>query len=240
MKVKSIDILTGLTGTDKVGLNLDADSPFPEMGYPASANVECRHGFGLEWAERNFPGVHIEVMDAKTGKRTIKSATGVLVTGGAGLALPEPKPFFSEGPEEPRVPSRLRLSNEGKKRMGEAFGTHIAKHKAEAAAERFSRPVQQIPDELLPPVPVQDTEPEPKQATMGFLGKPIPHMFPIPEPPKGRDRFEHPYPPARHDEPIFPTQDNGPEIPDYSRGGDGPPSPWCKRCQTHHWNKCSR
>lgn len=41
-------------------------------------------------------------------------------------------------------------------------------------------------------------------------------------------------------EPMFPIQDNGEEIPDYSRGGDGPPSPWCKRCKAHHWNRCPR
>jgi hypothetical protein len=186
MKVKSIDILTGVTGTDKVGLNLDAESPFPEMGYPACATVECRHGYGLAWAEKHFPGVHIEVLDAKTGKRTIKSAHGVLVTEGAGLALPEPKPF-SEEPEDPRVPERVRLTEEGRKRIGEAFGEHMVKQKALAARERFSRPVQQIPEDNLPPI-----------------------------------------------------QDNGPEQPGYSRGGDGPPAPYCRRCQTYHWNRCTR
>jgi hypothetical protein len=160
VKVKSIDILTGVTGTDKVGLNLEAASPFPEMGYPACATVECRHGFGLAWAEAHFPGVHIEMLDAKTGKKTIKSATGVLVTGGAGLVTPEPRPF-SEEPEEPRVAGRVRRA-----------------------------------------------------------------PTPSPAPPRGDDRF--------------PIQDNGPEQPDYGRGGDGPPAPYCRRCETYHWNRCTR
>ncbi len=68
MKVKSIDIVTGVSGTDKVGLNLDADSPFPEMQYPACATVECRQGFGITWAAKHFPGILIKVLDAKTGK----------------------------------------------------------------------------------------------------------------------------------------------------------------------------
>lgn len=72
MKVKSIDILTGVSGPDKVGLNLDADSPFPEMQYPACATVECRKGFGLAWAEKHFPGISIKVLDVKTSKRTTK------------------------------------------------------------------------------------------------------------------------------------------------------------------------
>ena len=189
MKVKSIDILTGVSGTDKVGLNLEAESPFPKMGYPASATVEAENGYGLAWAEKHFPGVHIEVMDVKTGKRTIKSATGVVVMGGAGLVAPEPKPFFSsENQEEsPRVPARVRQTGEGyseaeKKRLGEAMSADIAKKKRELAEERFSLPVEQIP----------------------------------------------------------PIQDNGPEQPGYSRGGDGPPAPYCSRCQTYHWNRCTR
>lgn len=32
--------------------------------------------------------------------------------------------------------------------------------------------------------------------------------------------------------------DNGPEIPDFSRGGDGPSAPPCRGCGQNHWNTC--
>lgn len=38
--------------------------------------------------------------------------------------------------------------------------------------------------------------------------------------------------------PPRPIYDNGPEIPDYSRGGDGPSAPTCRGCGQMHWNTC--
>lgn len=33
-------------------------------------------------------------------------------------------------------------------------------------------------------------------------------------------------------------RNNGPEQPGYSRGGEGPPAPFCPACRTMHWNWC--
>jgi len=155
VKIKSIEILTNLTGPDQVCLQLDAKSPFPEMGYPPQAKVEARKGYGLAWAEEHFPGLEITVLDIKAGTRVTKRAGGVVTVEG------------------------LRAGS--------------------------SRP-----------------EPESSQVEMGFSAKPVPHSFPI----RGDDRY--------------PIQDNGPEVPDYGRGGDGPPAPWCRRCETYHFNRCTR
>jgi hypothetical protein len=48
LKVKKITILLH-EGTDRISLELDAPSPFPEMKYKASAVIEARHGYGVEW-----------------------------------------------------------------------------------------------------------------------------------------------------------------------------------------------
>jgi len=157
MNVKSIDILVGYTGTDKVSLNLDGvASPYPNMGYPATAVVDAQAGCGLAWAEKHFPGVEITLLDMKSGKKTIKRASGVVTTENL-------RPVVSQGFQEPKV-------------------------------ERI------------------------EQRDGGFVEQRVP--------PRGDDRY--------------PIQDNGPEIPDYGRGGDGPPAPWCRRCQGYHFNRCTR
>jgi len=67
MKIENIQVLTKLHGVDKVILQLDATTPFPEMNYEASANVEVAAGYGFEWARNNFPDATIETTDCETG-----------------------------------------------------------------------------------------------------------------------------------------------------------------------------
>lgn len=85
LKIKRIQILTNaktLLGqpwlenqsevvVDKVALELDTPTPFPNLQYEAWATVEVQKGYGEEWVRRTFPNVPYEVIDiAKHIERT--------------------------------------------------------------------------------------------------------------------------------------------------------------------------
>jgi hypothetical protein len=63
LDVKRVTVLIS-TGTDKIDLELNAPTSFPEMGYPASAGIEARHGYGVEWC-KTVLGVDPEIIDAR-------------------------------------------------------------------------------------------------------------------------------------------------------------------------------
>lgn len=71
MNIKSVQVLVELNGADQISLYLEAETPFPNMGYDATANVTAQKGFGLEWAKKTFPGIPMEVINTKTGERTL-------------------------------------------------------------------------------------------------------------------------------------------------------------------------
>lgn len=68
--VQRIQLMVDTSGTDKVVLYFDASSPFPKMGYEASATLEAQHGCGLAWVRETFEGVPVEVINRETGERT--------------------------------------------------------------------------------------------------------------------------------------------------------------------------
>jgi len=196
VNVKSISVLLGFTGVDRVTLELLAETPFPTMGYPASAVVEAQSGCGLAWAKKHFPGIPIEVIDVKARTRT----------------------RFSRVDEDGEVEHLAEV-------LAHEMGQSISRKKREKAQERFSRPVSQLP------------EPEEDNHTCSSCGEVMnrsdmsrhdcvpTYLKPDPQP-RGND--------------CYPIQDNGPEVPDYGRGGDGPPAPWCRRCEGYHFNRCPR
>lgn len=67
MKVKSVEVIVGKNGPDLVILDLDAPTPYPNMGHPASAEIRVANGYGVEWAKQVFPEYSIQVTDYKTG-----------------------------------------------------------------------------------------------------------------------------------------------------------------------------
>jgi hypothetical protein len=53
LKVKEICVL--LThGTDKIDIQLDMPTTFPEMKYPIHATIEARANYGVEYCEKVF------------------------------------------------------------------------------------------------------------------------------------------------------------------------------------------
>ena len=63
-KITKITVIV-TDGTDKISLYLDAPSAFPEMGYPACANVEARHGYGVEWCRKTLGRDPDEVIETR-------------------------------------------------------------------------------------------------------------------------------------------------------------------------------
>lgn len=60
--IKATVLLTN--GTDKICLTLNTPTPFPEMGYPATATIDTRCGYGEEWC-KTVLGIEPEVINTK-------------------------------------------------------------------------------------------------------------------------------------------------------------------------------
>ena len=65
LDIKRVTVLITNSGPDKIGLELNAPTPFPEMNYGASADIHARHGYGVEWCRKAL-GVEPEIIDART------------------------------------------------------------------------------------------------------------------------------------------------------------------------------
>jgi hypothetical protein len=61
LKVKRAVVVVNI-GVDRISLELDLPTPFPEMKYEASALIEARHGYGEQWC-REVLGMEPEVID---------------------------------------------------------------------------------------------------------------------------------------------------------------------------------
>jgi len=51
-------------GTDKISIDLDGPTPFPEMQYALHANIDARAGYGVQWVRDNL-GITPEVIDTR-------------------------------------------------------------------------------------------------------------------------------------------------------------------------------
>jgi hypothetical protein len=52
-------------GTDKIVFKTNLHSPYPAMGFEPYLSMEAAHGHGVQYCEKHFPGVQIEVIDAR-------------------------------------------------------------------------------------------------------------------------------------------------------------------------------
>ena len=69
LNVKQVEVIIQNSGTDRVSIELEGETPFPELGYPGYANVEVRHGYGVEWCRKAL-GVEPKVIDARRAPTT--------------------------------------------------------------------------------------------------------------------------------------------------------------------------
>ena len=61
LTVKYATVLTG-HGPDKISLDLEAESPFPVMGYKPTAMIEAQKGEGANWVRRTL-GVEPQIIE---------------------------------------------------------------------------------------------------------------------------------------------------------------------------------
>jgi len=66
MKIVSIQVVTGLSGPNKVTLHMDGITP-PLPFYPEEKYLQVSATDGEAWAKENFPGVPIEIIRANGG-----------------------------------------------------------------------------------------------------------------------------------------------------------------------------
>jgi hypothetical protein len=56
-------------GTDQIHIKLNSPTPFPVMGYEASAKIECAAGYGAEWCKLALGVDPDEVIDTVARRR---------------------------------------------------------------------------------------------------------------------------------------------------------------------------
>lgn len=61
LNVKRVVVIMS-NGTDKIMMEVDAPTAFPEMRYEPCAEFEARHGYGAQWVRQVF-GIEPEVID---------------------------------------------------------------------------------------------------------------------------------------------------------------------------------
>lgn len=69
MIIRKITVLQRPGFTDEIMLETDLPSPFPQMQYAANLKMATVKGLGIKYAQNNFPGITIEVIDVGSGKR---------------------------------------------------------------------------------------------------------------------------------------------------------------------------
>ena len=71
LDVRRIVVMVNCPGTDTVFMYTDLPSPFPPgvSDEPLSVTFAVRSGYGIEYVKAHFPGVPLERLDQKTGKR---------------------------------------------------------------------------------------------------------------------------------------------------------------------------
>lgn len=73
MNIKEVLVLIDGSGPDEIHVNTDLPSPFPESvsTSPLSLKSSVMAGGGLKYAKENFPGIRLETISMKAGKRTL-------------------------------------------------------------------------------------------------------------------------------------------------------------------------
>lgn len=64
LKVKKAVVLVDLSGTDEIHLVLDSPTPYPELGYEATAKIHVASGYGAVWC-REVLGLEAELISCK-------------------------------------------------------------------------------------------------------------------------------------------------------------------------------
>jgi hypothetical protein len=64
LDVKEVKVLL-TNGTDRICLELNAPTPYPEMKYEATACIEARYGYGETWCKEVL-GITPKVINART------------------------------------------------------------------------------------------------------------------------------------------------------------------------------
>lgn len=64
LKVTRASVVLRDDEIDRIALYLEADSPFPAMGYEASADLTSANGTGVEWVRKNV-GIEPEIIDLR-------------------------------------------------------------------------------------------------------------------------------------------------------------------------------
>ena len=65
IKILKIEILINLSGPDKIFFHTDLPTPYPEVEYPANLQMDARAGYAEQYVQKNFPGVPVEILNAK-------------------------------------------------------------------------------------------------------------------------------------------------------------------------------
>lgn len=63
LKVSKVTVVVS-SGSDKVILMLEEETPYPEAKWPGSATIDARQGYGAEWC-RKVLNIEPEVIDTR-------------------------------------------------------------------------------------------------------------------------------------------------------------------------------
>lgn len=61
LRITKAVVITG-SGPDRISLELDCPTTFPNMGYEPYASLEAQKGFGVQWVKENI-GLEPEVIN---------------------------------------------------------------------------------------------------------------------------------------------------------------------------------
>jgi hypothetical protein len=62
LKARKVVLVVSKDGTDRLNIQLDMPTPFPEMKYPGTFTLEVRKGYGTQWCRENL-GIEPEILD---------------------------------------------------------------------------------------------------------------------------------------------------------------------------------